>query len=194
MTTAAGVVHGAVDTDGHGSAAPDETSGPSLLLFDAYVRANATRLVRSAFLLTGDHHLAEDLVQTALAKVAPRWPAIVSRGDPTPYVRTVIVRAAVAWGRRHWRAEVPTAAPPDAAGPDTEAGTAERARLRAALLSLPLRQRGAVVLRYYEDLSEADAAAVLRCSVGTIKSQSARGLAKLRAALGEGGAAQGGSE
>ena len=81
--------------------------------FDGYVRGNSARLCRSAFLLTGDHQLAEDLVQTALAKVAPRWARIVQGGDPTPYVRTVMVRTAIAWRRRRWRGEVPTAPLPD---------------------------------------------------------------------------------
>ena len=71
--------------------------------FESYVRGSSARLCRSAFLLTGDRQLAEDLVQTALAKVALRWDQVVAGGDPTPYVRTVMVRTVIAWRRRRWR-------------------------------------------------------------------------------------------
>ena len=151
--------------------------------FDSYVRLHSARLCRSAFLLTGDHQLAEDLVQTALAKVAPRWGRVVRAGDPTPYVRTVMVRTAIAWRRRRWRGEVPTAPLPDREHPDVSSATDSRERLRTALLRLAPRQRAAVVLRFYEDLSEAETARALGCAVGTVKSQTARGLAHLRAAL-----------
>jgi len=151
--------------------------------FDAYARQHGRALCRSAFLLTGDHHLAEDLVQTALAKVAPRWDRIAADADPTPYVRTVIVRTAIAWHRRRWRGEVPTSPMPERAGTDQLDRVAGRDRLRRALLGVPPRQRAALVLRFYEDLSEAETARVMRCSVGTIKSQTAKGLALLRTLL-----------
>src|SRR6476469_5708749 len=129
--------------------------------FDACVRERACALVRGAFLLTGDRQLAEDLVQTALAKVALRWDQIVAGGDPTPYVRTVMVRTVIAWRRRRWRGEVPTAPVPDRAHVDPSLVTEHRERLRAALLALGPRQRAAVVLRFYEDLSEAETAEIL---------------------------------
>lgn len=151
--------------------------------FESYVRGSSARLCRSAFLLTGDRQLAEDLVQTALAKVAVRWDQVVAGGDPTPYVRTVMVRTVIAWRRRRWRGEVPTAPVPDRAHFDPSPVTEHRERLRAALLALGPRQRAAVVLRFYEDLSEVETAEILGCAVGTVKSQTARGLAHLRAAL-----------
>jgi RNA polymerase sigma-70 factor (sigma-E family) len=153
--------------------------------FDTYAREHGQALCRSAFLLTGDHHLAEDLVQTALAKVAPRWDRIVLGGDPTPYVRTVVVRTAIAWRRRRWRAEVPTSPLPEESGGDHRDSVAGRDRLRRALLGVPARQRAALVLRFYEDLSEADTARAMGCSVGTVKSQTAKGLARLRTLLEE---------
>ncbi|HEY1281603.1 MAG TPA: SigE family RNA polymerase sigma factor [Acidimicrobiales bacterium] len=157
--------------------------------FDAYVRDHAQALCRGAFLLTGDRHLAEDLVQTALAKCAPRWGRIADQGDPTPYVRTVIVRTAIAWRRRRWRGEVPTSPLPEATANDPVGVVDGRERLRHALLAVPRRQRAALVLRFYDDLSEAETARVMGCSVGTVKSQTARGLARLRTVLDQEGGA-----
>ena len=153
--------------------------------FDSFVREHSQRLGRAAYLLTGDRHLAEDLVQTALAKVAFRWEQIVAKGDPAPYVRTVIIRTAIGWRRRRWHGEVPTSPLPDT--PDTSAArnVDTRDRLRRALISVPPRQRAAIVLRFYEDLSEADTARAMGCSVGTVKSQTAKGLARLRDLLGD---------
>ena len=157
--------------------------------FDAYVRDHAPSLCRGAFLLTGDRHLAEDLVQTALAKVASRWGRIVAEGDPTPYVRTVMVRTAIAWRRRRWLGEVPTSPLPEATDADHTGGVDRRERLRLALLAVPRRQRAALVLRFYDDLSEAETARVMGCSVGTVKSQTAKGLARLRTLLDQEGGA-----
>jgi RNA polymerase sigma-70 factor (sigma-E family) len=153
--------------------------------FDAYVRHHAQALCRSAFLLTGDRHLAEDLVQAALAKVALRWDRVVARGDPAPYVRTVIVRTAIAWRRRRWHGEVPTSPLPETPGTEHAASVDGRDALRHALLHVPPRQRAALVLRFYEDLSVAETARAMRCSVGTVKSQTAKGLACLRTLLDE---------
>jgi RNA polymerase sigma-70 factor (sigma-E family) len=151
--------------------------------FDGYVRARTQRLARLAFLLTGDVHLAEDLLQTSLAKVAPRWAQIVAAGDPTAYIRTVLVHTAIGWRRRAWHSETPTAPLPERATPDATAEVDGRERLRIALAQLAPRQRAAVVLRFYEDLSEHDVAAVMGCSVGTVKSQTAKALARLRVLL-----------
>jgi RNA polymerase sigma-70 factor (sigma-E family) len=164
-------------------ASPDP--GPYEPDFDAYVRSHGQRLARAAFLLTGDTHLAEDLVQTALAKVAGRFARIAASGDPTPYVRTVLVRTALSWRRRRWRGEVPTAPLPDRAT-ERAGGHEERVAqeaLRAALLALAPRQRACVVLRYYEDLPEAEVARLLGCSPGTVKSQTSKALAHLRQSL-----------
>jgi len=161
---------------------PEETYAPPA--FEAYVHTRSPALLRMAFLLTGDTHLAEDLVQTALAKVVDRWTALVAQGDPHPYVRTVVLHTALGRRRRRWQGERPSASVPDAADPaDAEAAAIGRERLRGALLALPPRQRAAVILRHYEDLSEADAAKALGCSAGTVKSQTARGLARLRTLL-----------
>jgi RNA polymerase sigma-70 factor (sigma-E family) len=157
--------------------------------FESYVRRHAQALCRGAFLLTGDRHLAEDLVQTALAKVAGRWDHIVANGDPTPYVRTVIVRTAIAWRRRRWRGEVPTSPVPEESGRDHLGAVDGRERLRHALLLVPRRQRAALVLRFYEDLSDAETARAMGCSVGTVKSQTAKGLARLRTLLDQEGSA-----
>jgi RNA polymerase sigma-70 factor (sigma-E family) len=164
----------------------DEAEASGLVVgrdFDTYAQEHGRALCRSAFLLTGDHHLAEDLVQTALAKVAPHWSRIAASGDPTPYVRTVVVRTAIAWRRRRWRGEVPTSPLPEPTGSDHLDGIDGRDRLRRALLGVPPRQRAAVVLRFYEDLSEAETARAMGCSIGTVKSQTAKGLARLRTLL-----------
>jgi RNA polymerase sigma-70 factor (sigma-E family) len=152
--------------------------------FDSYVLEHGPSLARTAFLLTADHQLAEDLLQTALAKVAIRWDRIADRGHPGPYVRTTMVRTAIGWHRRRWRAELPTEHLPDGASVDETVAVDARDRLRRALATLPTRQRAAVVLRFYEDRSEAEVAQLMHCSVGTVKSQTSKGLARLRVLLG----------
>jgi RNA polymerase sigma-70 factor (sigma-E family) len=153
--------------------------------FDEYVAARGHDLLRTAWLLTGDHQRAEDLVQTALAKVWPHWSRIARDRDgrPDAYVRKVMMTTYFAWWRRRWTAEYPTELLPE--GPDSrvlppEALSDLRRDLLAALATLPRGQRAAVVLRYFEDLSEAQAAELLGCSVGTVKSQCARAFATLR--------------
>ncbi|MBB5838348.1 SigE family RNA polymerase sigma factor [Kribbella italica] len=146
--------------------------------FDAFVLARSGRLLRTAYLLTQDHALAEDLLQTALAKVWFAWSRIEG-GDPEPYVRKVLVNTYSTWWRRRWNGEQPTDELPESAGPEGT-GAAERTDLWRALQQLPRRQRAVVVLRYYEDLSEAETARILGCSVGTVKSQASKAFAKLR--------------
>jgi RNA polymerase sigma-70 factor (sigma-E family) len=145
--------------------------------FDAFVLARSGRLLRTAYLLTQDYALAEDLLQTALAKVWFAWSRI-DGGDPEPYVRKVLVNTYSTWWRRRWNGEQPTEELPESAGPDGLA--AERTDLWRALRQLPRRQRAVVVLRYYEDLSEAETARILGCSAGTVKSQTSKAFAKLR--------------
>jgi RNA polymerase sigma-70 factor (sigma-E family) len=152
--------------------------------FRDFVAGRSPALLRTAWMLTGDAQLAEDLLQTALARTWPHWSRIEA-GHPEAYVRRVMVRTYGSWWRRAWRGETPVAEPPE---PSTQAADAyravdDRAALAAALARLPRRQRQVVVLRYYDDLSERDVAAMLGCSAGTVKSQAAKGLAKLRAAL-----------
>jgi RNA polymerase sigma-70 factor (sigma-E family) len=148
--------------------------------FADYVPTRGQALQRTAYLLTGDWALAEDLVQTALARCYPRWGRI-SRDDPDAYVRKVVVNTWSSWWRRKWRGETPSGELPERAAADPYAGVDERAALRTALAKLPRRQRAVVVLRFHEDLSEAQVAQLLDVSVGAVKSQASKGLQKLRA-------------
>ena len=145
--------------------------------FEEFVAARRTALLRTAYLLTGQREDAEDLVQVALVKAVPHWRRIRER--PEPYVRQILVRESVSrWRRRRWR-EVSTDRLPDSGlAPDLRVD--EREDLRRALAGLAPRQRAVIVLRYYEDLSEAQTAAALGISVGTVKSQARDGLARLR--------------
>jgi RNA polymerase sigma-70 factor (sigma-E family) len=151
--------------------------------FTAFVRARGAALSRTAWFLAGDPHLAEDLVQTALAETYVRWSSI-SR-DAEAYARRALVSANAAWWRRRSASEVPVRATPEAEGPDDTAAVAERLRVVAALRTLPARQRAALVLRFYDDLSEADTARALGCAPGSVKRHVSRGLDKLRRLLGE---------
>ena len=154
--------------------------------FAEFVALRRDTWVRAACLLTGDMHTAEDLVQTALIRVWPRWKRVSARGDADAYVRTVLTNVFLTSVRkRRWR-EV-TTDPHDAGLLNQVPGTAapsdevdERLRLVHVLAGLAPRQRAVIVLRYYLDLSEAETATTLGCSVGTVKSQAAKGAAKLR--------------
>lgn len=160
--------------------------------FDDFVEARSSRLLRLAYLLTRDHALAEDLLQTALTKAWFAWGRI--EGEPEPYVRRVMVNTFASAWRRRWNGERPTEELPEAGADDFATTSEARHDLWAALGRLPRKQRAVVVLRFFEDLSEAETARVLECSVGTVKSQSSKALAKLRidpalvAGPGEGGA------
>lgn len=152
--------------------------------FRDYVAARSPALLRTAYLLTGNRSDAEDLLQTALAKTYLAWPRIRDRHAVDAYVRRIMVNTRTSWWRRDRHL---TAVAGDdelhatpAAGRDPIADSDLHDALWAALARLPRRQRAAVVLRYYEELSEAETAAALGVSVGTIKSSVARGLAKLR--------------
>ncbi|GAB3945389.1 SigE family RNA polymerase sigma factor [Kribbella albertanoniae] len=156
----------------------DRETGPPVTStegFDAFVAARSGRLLRTAYLLTHDHALAEDLVQTALAKAWFAWNRI--EGDnPEPYVRKIMVNTYASWWRRRWTHEIPSDELPEssAAGPEYQGDLWE------ALQRLPRRQRAVIVLRYYEDLTEAETARLLGTSVGTVKSQASKAVAKLR--------------
>lgn len=149
--------------------------------FTAFVRQRTHALVRTAYALCVNQHDAEDLVQNALAKTSLRWSRI--HGDPEHYVRRVMYRDFVsAWRWRRTRPEISVGElpqRPDAADHDDE--TVTRLTLRAALRTLPPRQRAVIVLRYLEDLSERDVADLLGCSTGTVASQASRALSRLRA-------------
>ena len=147
--------------------------------FAAFVASRSPQLARTAFLLTRDQGNAEDLLQTALAKSWIAWPRIV--GDPERYVRKVLVNTYATWWRRKWNMEAPAAALPETVAQTDVAGVvAERDLLWHALGRLPKRQRAVIVLRFYEDLSIDEAAELLGCSAGTVKSQTSKALATLR--------------
>ena len=157
-------------------------SGPDE--FEAFVRARTPALLRSAYLLTGDQHLAEDLVQSALVRTHRAWSRVNALGNAEAYTRKAMYHLQISWWRRRRVAESFTGDTPQRsapAEPDHAELTALRLSLRIALGQLPPRQRAVVVLRYFDDLSEAQAAEVLGVTVGTIKSQTVRALARLRA-------------
>ncbi len=147
--------------------------------FADFVHGRGPALQRTAFLLTGDWALAEDLLQTALAKSHLAWGRI-SHQDPEGYVRKVLANTHASWWRRKWRGESATAQVPDEAVVSPWSGVDDRVTLDAALARLPRRQRAVVVLRFHEDLTETATARVLGCTVGTVKSQTAKALANLR--------------
>ncbi|MCT9004931.1 SigE family RNA polymerase sigma factor [Streptomyces sp. NPDC054766] len=150
--------------------------------FRQFVAGRSAALLRTAVLLSGgDRHAGEDLLQGALAKVAGRWHRI---DEPEAYVRQVLYRQQVSRWRLKWRRrEVSVAHPPETGPPgtDTAAATDLRLVMREALSRLTARQRTVLVLRYFEDLPEADVARLLGCSVGTVRSTAHRSLARLRA-------------
>ncbi|HEX7106194.1 MAG TPA: SigE family RNA polymerase sigma factor [Acidothermaceae bacterium] len=148
--------------------------------FRDYVAARQRALLRTARMLTGNQHTAEDLVQATLERVWPRWSRVVRDGEPDAYVRRVLVNTYSTWWRRKWRGETPTSELPDVAAPDAFAEADLADALRRLLPSLTPRQKAVVVLRFYEDLSEAATAEALGCSVGTVKSQTSKALARLR--------------
>ncbi len=149
--------------------------------FTAYVHARSAALGRTAFLLTADRHLAEDLLQEALTRVAARWESVVAGGDPEPYVRRVLYTCAVDGWRRRRPTEVLGRDAPEVPDP-SDAGESATGRvvLRDALARLTARQRAVLVLRFYEDLTEVQTAQVLGCSVSTVKSQTRHALGRLR--------------
>lgn len=147
--------------------------------FAAFVQGRGPALQRTAYLLTGDWALAEDLLQTALAKSYLAWGRI-RHDDPEGYVRKVLANTHASWWRRKWRGESPTASLPDQTSYDGTAELDDHLSLAAALRRLPPRQRAVIVLRFHEDLTETATAAALGCSVGTVKSQTAKALATLR--------------
>jgi len=150
--------------------------------FREFVEARSRGLLRSAWLLSGDWQLAEDLVQTALVKTWPRWNQLIRRDRPEAYVRKVMLRTYLSWRKRRSWQEHPVADMPEVpvSGVDVEA----RQALRAALNGLSHRQRAVVVLRYFDDLTEAQTAEALGCSIGTVKTHTSRAMAYLRAVPG----------
>jgi RNA polymerase sigma-70 factor (sigma-E family) len=152
--------------------------------FDSFVRARTPALLRSAYLLTGDQHLAEDLVQSALARTHRSWRRLYDSGNAEAYTRKTMYHLQVSWWRRGRVAESLSAEVPEtrrrASGPSSTDRVAVLITLRAVLLKLSTRQRAVLVLRFFEDRSEAECAELLGVTVGTIKSQTSRALARLR--------------
>ena len=148
--------------------------------FDELVTDRSPALLRSACLLTGDWALAEDLVQTALAKTWFAWGGLRDPAAAEAYVRTTMTRLFLSWRRRRWHGEVPTERLPEFAADGDLRGVEDRDWLRRVLVRLPPRTRVMMVLRFYEDRTEAEVAHILGCSVGTVKSTVSRGLAQLR--------------
>jgi RNA polymerase sigma-70 factor (sigma-E family) len=154
--------------------------------FAEFAHARARALHRAAYLMVGDTQLAQDLVQEALTKTYVAWPRLRAPRNAAAYCRKAITTTAISWFRRKgWDNERPTEHLPDhggAVGP--EAAVTERDAVWGALVALPPRQRAALVLRFYEGLTEVQTAEAMGCAVGTVKSQVAAGLAKLRDRLG----------
>jgi RNA polymerase sigma-70 factor (sigma-E family) len=148
--------------------------------FREYVTARSQSLLRTAYLLTGNRADAEDLVQAALAKTYQAWDRIEDRQALDGYVRRAMVNTHISWWRRRRLDEYPTDEIPDRAVADHAPGSDLQDTLRRAVDRLPQRMRAAVVLRYYEDMTEAEVADALGVSLGTVKSTVSRAVAKLR--------------
>ena len=172
-------IHVLVRGIGGGMSADDSRNARLTALYDAH----ASELVRFAFLLTGDRELARDLVHDAFIRAAARWQHLRKPDALELYLRRSIANLV----KNHWRrrANERDALPKLAATNENDTDMNEHDRLIAALLRLPLRQRTALALRYYADMSEGEAAAVLGCSIDAVKALRTRGLRNLAAELGE---------
>ncbi|MHA4945994.1 SigE family RNA polymerase sigma factor [Micromonospora sp. SD19] len=149
-----------------------------------YVGARLEPLRRTAYLLCGDWHTADDLVSTALVKLLRHWPRVSVMANPDAYVRRTLLRVWLDERRRPWRREAAWAEVPDSAVAATGTdGAADRLTILALLAELPPRRRAVLVLRYFCDLSVEETAQELGCTPGTVKSQSARGIEAMRARL-----------
>ncbi|MFC6287198.1 SigE family RNA polymerase sigma factor [Nocardioides sp. GCM10027113] len=165
-----------------GESAGEATTSPgrpaARVGFDDFVAARSSGLLRTAYLLTHDHALAEDLLQTALTKAWFAWSRIETH--PEAYVRRILVTTYASWWRRKWNGEHATGDLPEPGVPDGTAAVDAGHDLWRAMERLPRRQRAVLVLRYFEDLTEAQTADLLGVTVGTVKSQASKALAKLR--------------
>jgi len=149
--------------------------------FAAYMAARQPSLLRTAYLLTGDRHAAEDLVQTALAKLYLSWDKVQKRNLIDGYVRRIMVNENSSLWRRAWkRKEIPTDEIPEVNAATDHHDHGEKSALWEFVQTLPRRQRAVIVLRFYEDLSDGETAEILGISVGTVKSQASRALASMR--------------
>ncbi|QBR93563.1 SigE family RNA polymerase sigma factor [Nocardioides euryhalodurans] len=155
--------------------------GGRVLDFDAWVAARGDELFRLAYVITGNRADAEDVVQDALSRALPRWERIAAVEDPDAYVRRMVVNAHTSWWRKFRRRESPVAEV--RLGESAEPDVAEQDRVWRACLALPVDQRVAVVLRYYEQRDYADIADLTGVREGTVRSRVSRGLAALRTEL-----------
>jgi RNA polymerase sigma-70 factor (ECF subfamily) len=151
--------------------------------FREFVAARSAALLRSAYLLAGDWATAEDLLQTALTKTYLAWKRLGEIEAVEPYARRVLVNTATSWWRRRWHGERPTEFLPERAVADATEEQLDRDLLWKHVKALPARQRAVLVLRFYEDMSEAQTAELLNISAGTVKSQTSRALGTLRQRL-----------
>src|SRR5689334_11718743 len=155
--------------------------------FNEFVTGRSHALLRFAYLLTADRHLAEDLTQEALVRAHRRWSGIVGAEGPEPYVRKAILRQYLSWRRRRSFTERPVADLPDALpgtiAEDAAGRVVEADAMWSLLSALPRAQRAVMVLRYYEDLPDAEIARLLNCSTSTVRVHAFHALNKLRAAL-----------
>ena len=149
--------------------------------FAEFVAGSYAGLVRTAYLLVGDRGHAEDLVQQCLLSTYAAWARLDAVDRAAAYTRTSMVRLATRWRSRRWRGEIPTERLPDTSRADHAGGVDRALQVRRALAGLPAAQRAVLVLRYFDDRTEAEVAAMLGCSLGTVKSRANRALATLRA-------------
>ncbi|HKD97712.1 MAG TPA: SigE family RNA polymerase sigma factor [Micromonosporaceae bacterium] len=152
--------------------------------FDTFVRTRQRSLLRSAYMLTGDQHLAEDLVQSALARTHQSWARLTDPANAEAYTRKVMYHLQVSWWRRNRVPESMTDTSPEprpTGGPGEATGLTNRMTIQSALLKLSTKQRAVLILRFFEDRTEVETAEVLGVAVGTVKSQTAKALARLRA-------------
>ena len=152
--------------------------------FSDFVTSRSGALFRVAYLILGDHQLAQDLVQESLEKTYVAWPRLREVANAEAYTRRVIATTAISWRRRRGFHERPVEYLPEPVGEDVAATVVDHDALWAHLLALPPRQRTAIVLRHYVDLSEAETSEAMGCSVGAVKSSVSTGLRKLRARIG----------
>lgn len=154
--------------------------------FTAFVRSRGDHHLRMAMLLTGNREAAEDLVQASLLKLYQAWSRIDTSDEPDAYLRRIIVNTRRSWWRaRRWQETPVPELPEAAAGEDAAERHALGALVRQALARLPRQQRAVLVLRYWEDLPEAEVASLLGCSAGAVKTHAHRGLRALRGSLGD---------
>ncbi|MFD1542439.1 SigE family RNA polymerase sigma factor [Nonomuraea guangzhouensis] len=149
--------------------------------FVDFVRHRGDHHLRTAVLLTGDWHTAEDLVQSCLGKLYRVWHRLDTRSEPDAYLRRILVNTYRSWWRARWRREIPRAELPDLpSSADLGEARAVAEDVRKALAKLPVRQRTALVLRFFADLPEAEVADLMGCSAGTVKTHTHRGLQAMR--------------